>query len=818
MAYYYTCDLPEEDFTQGDLETDSYYISFGDTVIHSVSSAREIILRNNTKKDVVISNIVRNNDDFETDISLIPNIIKAGTVVHLSVRFAPQGKGYSTGSLYIYYDHNTKVILITLSGTGVENKENSSSDNEEIIALGLEYFDEEKKEDTGKFPVSIFKAKSDFENVDIVISPKGEGSLLTNKDLAGGGNNSINLQTKVTDPESKAKGNFSVISGGTNNKVLGDYSIIVGGSGNVITSNDSTIIAGSQNVINNSFSLIGIGNKNTISNEYAVIVGGNNNTVKNYNSFIGNGNVNTINEGNYSTIISGNNINITGNYSMVGTGNSITIDGNYVFMGNGSQSTLQGDYVFLGNGSNVSVDAESINAAIVSAQKTNIVNSPNSFIGSGVNFNITNSQDSFIGSGENQQITDSAYSTIVSGSNNFITNSMEAFIGAGQNNIIDSALTIEGEDWTSDGAAILNGESNLISSGEFSSIFNGYNNKIYGTYYSNIFGGYNNTLGSVDNRTNRINYSSIVSGKNNKIEQSNYGIILNGINNTINLSDNSLLGSTQDSSLNNANGSVILGGKQHQITEGQNAGVFAGLQHRNSSKEGVCIGGFRNKLTGCSSLALAGEYGSDFGIKGHVFQAIKDGVNWEKLVVDSETGEVTDKEAGIDILEWKNNNPIVQKGEILLQKMPDPTQGYYPDSEITKEYLMATSKKYAYYNTYLDLPRNDVYTSLYIPENSTVMWDMDIILGNTELGQAIKLSVKDGIIQRTSTAITIVKAHDTICYGSETLNNCDITVELDVTNHQVKFLLPANLKDFVGGAVLRYTIATQDSTDFYWNE
>lgn len=818
MAYYYACDLPTEDFTQGDLETDSYYIDFEDTAIHRVSSAREIILRNNTERDVVISNIVRNNDDFETDIRLIPNIIKAGTVVHLSVRFAPQGKGYSTGSLYIYYDHNTKVINISLSGTGIENKEDSSSDNEEIIALGLEYFDEEKKEDTGKFPVSIFKAKSAFENVDVVIAPKGEGSLLTNKDLAGGGNNSINLQTKVTDPESKAKGNFSVISGGTNNKVLGDYSVIVGGNGNIITSNDSAIIAGSQNVINNPFSFIGVGNNNTISAQYGTVVNGNNNTIKNEYGFIGNGSVNTINEGNYSTIISGININITGDYSMVGTGNNIVINGNYVFVGNGSNSNLQGDYVFLGNGSEVEVDTASVNAAIVSAQKTNILNSPNSFVGSGTNFSIINSQDSFIGSGENQQITNSAYSTIVSGSDNTINDSLEAFIGAGQNNNIDSTLTIDEEEWNSNGAAIINGESNLISSGEFSSILNGYNNQIYGTYYSNIFSGRNNVLGSTGNVVSRLNYSSIVSGVNNKITESNYAIILNGRNNIINSSNRSLIGGTNNSSLENTTGSVVLGGYRHKLSNGQNAGVFAGAEHRNSSKEGVCIGGFRNKLTGCSSLALAGEYGSDFGIKGHVFQAIKDGVNWEKLVVDSETGEVTDKEAGTDILEWKNNNPIVQKGEILLQKMPDPTQGYYPDSKVTKEYLMATSKKYAYYNTYLDLPRDDVYTSLFIPENSTVMWDMDIILGNTNLGQAVKLSVKDGIIQRTSTTITIVKTHNTTCYGSETLNNCDISVELDVTNHQVKFLLPVALKDFVGGAVLRYTIATQDSTDFYWNE
>ena len=53
-------------------------------------------------------------------------------------------------------------------------------------------------------------------------------------------------------------------------------------------------------------------------------------------------------------------------------------------------------------------------------------------------------------------------------------------------------------------------------------------------------------------------------------------------------------------------------------------------------------------------------------------------------------------------------------------------------------------------------------------------------------------------------------------YGDESLNNCDVTVELDIENTLVRFLLPQEVKDYVGGAVFKYTIATQGSTNFYW--
>ena len=60
-----------------------------------------------------------------------------------------------------------------------------------------------------------------------------------------------------------------------------------------------------------------------------------------------------------------------------------------------------------------------------------------------------------------------------------------------------------------------------------------------------------------------------------------------------------------------------------------------------------------------------------------------------------------------------------------------------------------------------------------------------------------------------------MKTHSTECISSsENLNNCDITVEIDNDKSMVRFLLPKELKDFKGGAVLKYTIATQDSIDF----
>lgn len=114
-------------------------------------------------------------------------------------------------------------------------------------------------------PAIAFVVKTDSVDADAVIQPKGQGGILSRiPDGTGfGGNkrgiNSVDLQTSRSRAASVAAGNYSVISGGDDNKTTADFSTIGGGTSNTAQGYQSSILGGSSNFIGADYCAIGGG-------------------------------------------------------------------------------------------------------------------------------------------------------------------------------------------------------------------------------------------------------------------------------------------------------------------------------------------------------------------------------------------------------------------------------------------------------------------------------------------------------------------------------------------------------------------------------
>lgn len=150
-------------------------------------------------------------------------------------------------------------------------------------------------------------ANSAATDVDVVLSPKGTGSLaaqLADDALTGGekrGQYAVDWQMERTNTNMVAAGHYSVISGGFNNSVRGFAGTVAGGSDNSVGFDvtNSAVLGGMGN---------SVGGIETAGN-YSSIVGGINNAVT----------------GNYSVVLGGSGLNLSGARSF---GFNANLDGN----------------------------------------------------------------------------------------------------------------------------------------------------------------------------------------------------------------------------------------------------------------------------------------------------------------------------------------------------------------------------------------------------------------------------------------------------------------------------------------------------------
>lgn len=148
-----------------------------------------------------------------------------------------------------------------------------------------------------------------------------------------------------------------------------------------------------------------------------------------------------------------------------------------------------------------------------------------------------------------------------------------------------------------------------------------------------------------------------------------------------------------------------------------------------------------------------------------------------------------------------------KEGSILMKAMVLNEGDFYPDTDIPKVYLGIQYYKEADGSIPYELDPKRIYS---MPDNSCLFWSLDISLVDFTSGSVVKFSCNDGIIMNSNSCLSVIKQHTTdVLINNSDLNNCNIILELDNTDSQIKFLLPVEFRNCTGGGTLKYALATQ---------
>jgi hypothetical protein len=470
--------------------------------------------------------------------------------------------------------------VLTTNGSGVLSWTTASGG-------GLQYFTENRNTTApnATIPVHQIAATGTEASIDLALSPKGDGALVTDipDGTATGGNkrgqNAVDLQTSRTLASHVASGNYSTVSGGAYNTASGNYSTVSGGFHNTASTPSSTVSGGDNNTASVGVSTVSGGSGNTASGYSSTVSGGVANTANGYSSTVSGGVANTA-SGSRSTISGGESNTAGGDFSSIFGGRGLTLSGNgsVGYLGNnidGSRDmTISADntavfgnvdmwlvnndstahelrmYEASGSGSNYT-------AFKAGAQNADIVYTLPTSAGSNGQVLTTN------GSGVLSWTTASGGGGLTYFTESRTTSSPNATIpvhqlaATGTEADIDLAITPKGEgalvtdipDGTATGgnkrgqnAVDLQTSRTLasqVASGSFSTVSGGFNNKASGNS-STISGGQNNTasgnysivLGGSENIAN-VDYSVVGGGFRNDIVEGSYGFVGGGADNTL---------------------------------------------------------------------------------------------------------------------------------------------------------------------------------------------------------------------------------------------------------------------------------------------
>lgn len=319
-------------------------------------------------------------------------------------------------------------------------------------------------------------------NADIVLQPKGSGSILAQlpDNTPVGGNKrgaysvdlqlyrSINNQVAGSDYSAILSGglnsipNYSfwtVIAGGYSNSIgiSCDHAAILGGNVNVIQTNsfrsvvcggqanninatDSGIMSGRSNIVNGSFSNTGGGQSNSISSAatHAHIGGGQSNSASAVHTTIAGGQQNVANQ--TKATVGGGQLNLSqGNASTVAGGYNNNASGNYSVVGGGDTNVASNLYTVVGGGYNNR--ATSTRTAIIGGSD-NIAQGQWAIVCGGSNNNASGERSSIVGGSDNT--CSGAASTISGGNVHSVTGWYSAVTGGYDNGITADYCTVSG--------------------------------------------------------------------------------------------------------------------------------------------------------------------------------------------------------------------------------------------------------------------------------------------------------------------------------------------------------------------------------------
>lgn len=411
----------------------------------------------------------------------------------------------------------------------------------------------------------------------MILAPVPPRALQTANDAIVRGVSAVDLQMSKALSTQVAAGDYSVITGGQNNRVSSNYSVIVGGLSQLISSSQAAIAGGGSNTVSGNNSFVGAGSVNAVTGSYSTIMGGTSNSIRNTFSAIGGGISNTALVNGSGHFIGAGAFNQTNNASsavLTGSGNTIANNFGSVMSGQSNNASTQ---AFVGAGvfnratsGNASIFAGSGNnspvASPIMGGLSNMVGNNSVFIGAGQFNSITlgNVSNSIVTGSGNIGSSTQTMSMVMGGQSNSFARA-DVFMGAGLNNTVNavSGTLVAGSNNSLTGAtAISFSGMGQNCTGANSLLAGGLYNTISGTV-SGILSGSGNTIANSGN--------IIMSGQGNSIIVSQAdgfigGGFFNSIsgNNTTRIYTGILTGS--GNSTNNATTGTILGGKNHNVT------------------------------------------------------------------------------------------------------------------------------------------------------------------------------------------------------------------------------------------------------------
>lgn len=279
-------------------------------------------------------------------------------------------------------------------------------------------------------------------NTNLVIAPNGTGGLIASipDGTATGGNargsNAVDLQTSRTNAQNVASGDYSVVTGGINNRANSTGSFVGGGSNNSTTGLDDyqAIVGGQSNSISQSGgSFIGGGLSNSVNTSagtgYCVISGGRSNSITSSYSVVSGGQSNTASTGSHAMVVGGQSNTASGQYSVAG-GFLNTVSG-YGSIALGSNNIATTTSAKIGT-SNIgsAADAYAFGASNSNTGSENtynfgLGNSCSHFTTMAIGFSNSVGRNNSIAIGTSNTVSNSSFSTILGGRSNLASSAIE---------------------------------------------------------------------------------------------------------------------------------------------------------------------------------------------------------------------------------------------------------------------------------------------------------------------------------------------------------------------------------------------------------
>ncbi|MEO0091682.1 MAG: hypothetical protein ABIK61_03110 [candidate division WOR-3 bacterium] len=373
-----------------------------------------------------------------------------------------------------------------------------------------------------------------------------------------------------------ANGNWSVVSGGAWNSANGDWSVVSGGSGNRACSSYSTVSGGLENFASNICATVSGGYENNARGNGATISGGSSNLAIGRSATVGGG------EGvaaysHFSGVFSGYE-NYAGDdlhdsCAVIVGGNNNNATGKYAFIGGGRNNRARGDYSVVGGGGSPTY-ADSNSAlgdwSVVSGGKRNSARGLYAAVGGGYK----NSASDW-------------YATVGGGTENFASGLISTVGGGWENFASGSNSTVGGGryNFASGSNATVSGGCYNLASGDYANVGGGIGNKARGDY--SVVGGGGGSL-DADSNSALSDWSTVSGGRSNKAIGS-YSTVGGG-------------------EFNSASGEdATVGGGEFNSTSATVATVGGGSYNSASGTAGTVGGGWRNSASGYMATVAGGS-------------------------------------------------------------------------------------------------------------------------------------------------------------------------------------------------------------------